>query len=129
MAQPRFEVVFVDGSGFEARRIVTAPDAAETVLADAVAAAVRDMIGTPLQPREGAPRPILPRDVLILVQRRSTVFHEIIRALKQAGLPVAGADRLRLGDADLPETRTSTDLAPGVTLEDLQARTGADIQG
>lgn len=75
----------------------TAPDAAETVLADAVAAAVRDMIGTPLQPREGAPRPILPRDVLILVQRRSTVFHEIIRALKQAGLPVAGADRLRLG--------------------------------
>ncbi|WP_394197780.1 double-strand break repair helicase AddA [Litoreibacter albidus] len=36
-------------------------------------------------------------DFLILVQRRSTLFHEIIRACKNLGLPMAGADRLRIG--------------------------------
>ena len=36
-------------------------------------------------------------DVLILVQRRSALFAEIIRACKAADLPIAGADRLKLG--------------------------------
>ncbi|GAA0297395.1 double-strand break repair helicase AddA [Rhodovulum strictum] len=36
-------------------------------------------------------------DVLILVQRRSDLFHEIIRACKAEGLEVAGADRLKIG--------------------------------
>ena len=35
-------------------------------------------------------------DVLILVRRRGALFEEILRALKQAELPVAGADRLSL---------------------------------
>ncbi|WP_374468070.1 double-strand break repair helicase AddA [Phenylobacterium sp.] len=35
-------------------------------------------------------------DVLILVRRRRALFEEILRALKQAGVPVAGADRLAL---------------------------------
>ena len=35
-------------------------------------------------------------DILILVQRRSPLFHEIIRACKQEKLPVAGADRLKV---------------------------------
>ncbi|MBC6981606.1 double-strand break repair helicase AddA [Caulobacter sp. 17J80-11] len=35
-------------------------------------------------------------DVLILVRRRDALFEEIIRALKQKGVPVAGADRLKL---------------------------------
>jgi ATP-dependent helicase/nuclease subunit A len=42
-------------------------------------------------------RPVSEGDVLILVQRRSALFHEIIRACKAAGLDVAGADRLRIG--------------------------------
>ena len=42
-------------------------------------------------------RPIRPGDVLILVQRRSDLFHEIIRECKACGLPVAGADRLKVG--------------------------------
>ncbi|WP_127901325.1 double-strand break repair helicase AddA [Solirhodobacter olei] len=46
---------------------------------------------------KGEVRPLSPGDVLILVQRRSELFHEIIRALKSADLPVAGADRLKLG--------------------------------
>ena len=74
-----------------------AANAAPRVLADAVARAARDMIGTPITLRNGQVRPLRPGDILILVQRRSAIFHDIIRALKQAGLPVAGADRLRLG--------------------------------
>jgi ATP-dependent helicase/nuclease subunit A len=42
-------------------------------------------------------RPITAGDFLILVQRRSELFGEIIRACKAAGLNVAGADRLRVG--------------------------------
>jgi ATP-dependent helicase/nuclease subunit A len=35
-------------------------------------------------------------DFLVLVRRRDATFEEIIRALKAAGVPVAGADRLKL---------------------------------
>lgn len=42
-------------------------------------------------------RKISEGDVLILVQRRSELFAEIIRACKNAGLQIAGADRLRVG--------------------------------
>ncbi|MDF1854936.1 double-strand break repair helicase AddA [Pseudooceanicola sp.] len=42
-------------------------------------------------------RPVTAGDFLILVQRRSELFHEIIAACKAADLPVAGADRLKVG--------------------------------
>lgn len=42
------------------------------------------------------PRPSAYGDFLILVRRRDATFEEIIRALKTAGVPVAGADRLKL---------------------------------
>ncbi|MGC1505501.1 MAG: double-strand break repair helicase AddA [Sulfitobacter sp.] len=42
-------------------------------------------------------RPVRAGDFLILVQRRSALFAEIIRACKAAGLPIAGADRLKVG--------------------------------
>ncbi len=42
-------------------------------------------------------RPVHAGDFLILVQRRSEVFSQIIRACKKLGLPIAGADRLKLG--------------------------------
>ncbi len=53
----------------------------------------------PLAPKHGAPaaRAVHAGDFLILVQRRSPLFHEIIRACKAAQLPIAGADRLKLG--------------------------------
>lgn len=44
----------------------------------------------------GRPRPIRPGDVIILVRQRNAVFDATIRALKEAGVPVAGADRLDL---------------------------------
>ena len=42
-------------------------------------------------------RPVHAGDFLILVQRRSEVFSQIIRACKNLDLPIAGADRLKLG--------------------------------
>src|ERR1700744_5787129 len=37
-------------------------------------------------------------DVLILVRKRGGLFEEILRALKHAKIPVAGADRLALSE-------------------------------
>ena len=42
-------------------------------------------------------RPVRAGDILILVQRRSDLFEEIIRECKVAELPIAGADRLKVG--------------------------------
>jgi len=43
-------------------------------------------------------RPARYGDFLILVRRRDATFEEIIRALKVLGVPVAGADRLKLAE-------------------------------
>ncbi len=43
-------------------------------------------------------RPMHAGDVLILVRKRDHLFEHIIRELKMAGVPVSGADRLKLGD-------------------------------
>ena len=44
------------------------------------------------------PRRIRPGDVMILVRRRNVFFEAMIRALKDRGVKVAGADRLKLRD-------------------------------
>ncbi|MFC4271731.1 double-strand break repair helicase AddA [Sneathiella chungangensis] len=41
-------------------------------------------------------RPIAPRDIMILVQSRNAFFGHVVRALKIAGIPVAGTDRMVL---------------------------------
>lgn len=46
----------------------------------------------------GGWRAAQPQDVLILVRRRGVLFEEILRALKHARLPTAGADRLKLSE-------------------------------
>ncbi len=43
-------------------------------------------------------RPMHAGDVLILVRKRDVLFEHIIRELKQAGVAVSGADRLKLGE-------------------------------
>ena len=45
---------------------------------------------------ESRPHPIRPQDILILVQRRDGFVEEMIRALKQKRIPVAGSDRMNL---------------------------------
>ncbi|MDF3061932.1 MAG: double-strand break repair helicase AddA [Microvirga sp.] len=39
-----------------------------------------------------------PGDILVLVRKRGAAFEAVIRALKTAGVPVAGADRLDIGE-------------------------------
>jgi ATP-dependent helicase/nuclease subunit A len=41
-------------------------------------------------------RAVRPGDILILVRQRGALFEAIIRAIKASGIPVAGADRLKL---------------------------------
>jgi ATP-dependent helicase/nuclease subunit A len=67
----------------------SAPRQVATRIAREIAGWVRT--GRPLGPRGRAVRP---DDVLILVQTRAALFHEIIRALLSEGLPTPGADRL-----------------------------------
>lgn len=77
---------------------IRAPSEPAILLAEQVATAIEEMIGQPLPDNTGREaRPIRAGDILILVQRRSALFAEIIRACKARNLPVAGADRLRVG--------------------------------
>ena len=75
-----------------------APTDATVVLAKRIARFIREAIERkqPLQLGQSAPRAMHAGDVLILVRRRGTLFAEIIRACKAEGLPVAGADRLKV---------------------------------
>ncbi|MGY3438515.1 MULTISPECIES: double-strand break repair helicase AddA [unclassified Marinovum] len=73
------------------------------ILARRIAREIKRMLdaNTPIpwkkEPHGWAGRTVSPGDFLILVQRRSDLFAEIIRACKEAGLPIAGADRLKVG--------------------------------
>ena len=75
------------------------PESARKKLARRIAETIAAMIaeGQGVYARDEL-RPTTAGDVLILVRRRDALFEEIIRALKKAGVPVAGADRLRLSD-------------------------------
>ncbi len=71
------------------------------ILANRIAGFIDDTIGTPLPEEIGhsgtyRARPAHAGDFLILVRGRGTLFTEIIRACKQRGLPIAGADRLKV---------------------------------
>jgi ATP-dependent helicase/nuclease subunit A len=70
------------------------------LLASRVATAIREMVargdGVGIKGGAGEKRPVRFGDVLILVRRRGPLFDEIIRALKREGIPLAGADRLKL---------------------------------
>lgn len=74
------------------------------ILAEQVASSIKSMIERGETIPEDGEKPgafvrrrVQPGDFLILVQRRSDLFAEIIRACKAAGLPIAGADRLKVG--------------------------------
>ena len=69
----------------------------EVKLAGRVQAEIRAlMAGGTMTGAIGRRRPLRHGDVLVLVRRRGKAFDAIIQALKHAGIPVAGADRLKL---------------------------------
>ncbi|MEM9248287.1 MAG: double-strand break repair helicase AddA [Pseudomonadota bacterium] len=73
------------------------PELHRAQLAAQVARAARAMVDKgQLADAAGALRPITAGDILVLVQSRGTLFHEVIRACKEVGLDVAGADVLKL---------------------------------
>jgi len=66
-------------------------------LAEEIAAQIkRWMDSEELLPSLG--RPVQPGDVMILVRRRNVFFEAMVQALKTAGVPVAGADRMKLAE-------------------------------
>ncbi|MEM6636833.1 MAG: double-strand break repair helicase AddA [Pseudomonadota bacterium] len=72
---------------------------AVTLAAD-LARQIKDLVtgGATIPTESGARRRLRYGDFLILVQRRSGVlFRELIRRLKSEGLPIAGADKLAVG--------------------------------
>ncbi len=73
---------------------VTSP---EVKLSRRIQAEIKRLVasGTLTGPKD-ARRPLSYGDVLILVRRRGNLFDAVIQALKHAGIPVAGADRLKL---------------------------------
>ncbi|MGB3246874.1 MAG: double-strand break repair helicase AddA [Sulfitobacter sp.] len=77
----------------------------DVILAEQIAARIKALIedeqsfipADAQNPDRFVKRRIRAGDFLILVQRRSGLFSEIIRACKAAELPIAGADRLKVG--------------------------------
>ena len=67
-------------------------------IADHVKALIAPGSREAVHEKNGSLRSVRAGDVLILVRKRGPFFEGVIRALKEAGVPVAGADRLKLGD-------------------------------
>ncbi|MEC9368259.1 MAG: UvrD-helicase domain-containing protein, partial [Pseudomonadota bacterium] len=86
-----------DAPAFEPNRAGTGRGVSpEEALARRIAATVRNWIDTGEELRPG--RHIRAADILILLRQRAPLARPLIRALKDAGVPVAGADRLRLAE-------------------------------
>ncbi|MEM8570377.1 MAG: double-strand break repair helicase AddA [Pseudomonadota bacterium] len=73
------------------------PDDPIERLASLIAKRIRSWLQTGQTLPGPKPRAVRARDIMILVQSRSDLFHAIIRALKRRNVPVAGADVLKIG--------------------------------
>ncbi|PNG27047.1 double-strand break repair helicase AddA [Methylocella silvestris] len=75
------------------------PSRVATRVAEKIAQLIAPRSGERVHDDEsGALRAVRAGDILILVRTRGPFFEAVIRALKQKGVPVAGADRLKLGE-------------------------------
>ena len=69
----------------------------EVKLARRIQAEIKSLVGSrAMTGARGDRRPLRYGDMLVLVRRRGNAFDAVIQALKHAGIPVAGADRLKL---------------------------------
>jgi ATP-dependent helicase/nuclease subunit A len=81
--------------GWDAPFDETQETSSRSRLARRIAASVKRWIGECVAVGD-EPRAARPGDVLVLVRQRGALFEEVIRALKEADIPVAGADRMVL---------------------------------
>ncbi|HEY3642510.1 MAG TPA: double-strand break repair helicase AddA [Xanthobacteraceae bacterium] len=83
--------------GWDAPFDTTSETSPRVVLARRIAKCVGTWIGRGIRLGDGGERhAATPGDILVLVRQRGPLFEAIIRALKNAGIAVAGADRLIL---------------------------------
>jgi len=69
----------------------------EVKLARRIQAEIKTLVGSGVTTgSRNNRRPLRYGDMLVLVRRRGNAFDAVIQALKHAGIPVAGADRLKL---------------------------------
>ncbi len=66
-------------------------------LARTVADAIKGWLDSGLM-LESKKRPVQPGDIMILVRNRAPLVDPLVRALKKRGVPVAGHDRMQLGE-------------------------------
>ena len=73
------------------------PDGAQVTLARSLARFIRRILETEvIADKTGSVRRVAAGDIMILVRSRGEIFDQIISACKSAGLPIAGADRLKI---------------------------------
>jgi ATP-dependent helicase/nuclease subunit A len=83
--------------GWDAPFDTSSETSPKVALARRIAKCVADWIARGIQVGDGARRhAITPGDILVLVRQRGPLFEAVIRALKNANIAVAGADRLIL---------------------------------
>lgn len=70
-------------------------ESAMVVLANQIATKIKSFIDNKEELKSEG-RPIEPKDIMILVSRRTGIVNELVRALKDRNIPVAGIDRLDL---------------------------------
>jgi len=69
--------------------------AASNILANKIAQTIKEWLTTK-RPLPSQNRPVKPDDILILLKKRSVFMKQLIRSLKEVGVPVSGSDRLKL---------------------------------
>lgn len=70
-------------------------ESAMVILANQIASKIKSFIDNKEELKSEG-RPIEPKDIMILVGRRTGIVNELVRALKDKNIPVAGIDRLDL---------------------------------
>ncbi len=84
-----------EASAWDAPVDARAPDNPGKTLCDHIAATIKDWLAKS-ECLEAEGRPLTPGDIMILVQSRSALFHQMIASLSYKSVPVAGADKLAL---------------------------------
>ena len=98
--------------------LLNKPDPVRDLAAD-LADYIAAISGTETIPSKDGPRCVTAGDILVLVRSRSPFFHLLIDGLKARDVPVAGADRLKIGEEIAVKDLLSTLRFLDATYDDL----------